>query len=347
MFHSFSIRRSLSLLCLLLLFWLQLFSNQSFSVLAVPLPSNPPQFITEAVYSTSYDWSEAHKAIAEGVRKVRSSTDEFAANELDRWMTERMKQVDDRFLNWYFSFIHQKATKDGVPFAWLAFQADFLNLLKAKDEKGLAPDQVIQKRMLEEFEHKFNELVLNEAAINDLRDRIEHIARNYASALSFQFELVRARYHVPDQDWEQHISQVSQLIYNTGTSESSLSSASLSSLLATQIITAASVAIGSKLAVKFAVMMAPKLAIKGGVMAVLGTGAKFIDPLLIAGLLIWDAADHQLMVNKSRPELRKNIEDYLLVIKSNIYDDPDGSIIAAIDEVGEQIIDLLVNQTIS
>lgn len=207
--------------------------------------------------------------------------------------------------------------------------------------KGLTPDEIIQKRMLNEFEQKFNDLVLNEAAIDDLRDRIEHIARNYASALSFQFELVRAKYHIPNQDWEQHMSQVSQLIHNTGTSESSLSSESLSSLLTTKIIAAASVAIGGKLAIKFAVKMAPKLAIKGGALAVLETGAKFIDPLLIAGLLIWDAADFQLMVNKSRPELRKNIEDYLAVVKSNIYDAPDGSILAEIDKVQNQMIELI------
>lgn len=130
MFHSFSVRRSLSLLCLLLLFWLQLSSNHSLSALADSLPSNPSQSISKALDN----WSEVQQAIAEGVKKVRSSTDEFAGNELDRWITERMKQVDDRFLNWYFGFIHQKATQDGVPFAWLAFKADFLDWLKAKNE---------------------------------------------------------------------------------------------------------------------------------------------------------------------------------------------------------------------
>jgi hypothetical protein len=337
MFHS-SIRQSLSILYLLLLFWLQPLPDETFSALAVSLLSNSSQATVEA----SYDWSEVQQGIAEGVRKIRPSIDEFAANELDRWVTERMNQVDEQFLNWYFGFIHQKVTQDGVPFAWVAFKVDFLDWLKTKDEKGLSPDQIIQRRMLEKIEQKFHELVLNEAAVNDLRDRIKHVARNYASALSIQFELIRTRYHVPDQEWEQHTSQVSQLIYNTGTSESSLSSDSLSSLLATKVITAASVALSSKLAVKFALKMAPKLAIKGGALAVLETGAKFIDPLLVVGFLIWDAADYQVMVNKSRPELRKNIADYLELVKANIYDAPDGSIIAAINQVENQIVDLLV-----
>ena len=90
-----------------------------------------------------------------------------------------------------------------------------------------------------------------------------------------------------------------------------------------------------------------KLAIKTGVLAVLETTAKLVDPLLIAGLLIWDAADYQLMVNKSKPELRKNIEDYLVTVKENIYNAPDGSIITAIDEIEDQITNILVNQTSS
>ena len=173
MFHS-SIRQSLSILYLLLLFWLQPLPDETFSALAVSLKSNSSQATVEA----SYDWSEVQQGIAEGVRKIRPSIDEFAANELDRWVTERMKQVDEQFLNWYFGFIHQKVTQDGVPFAWVDFKVDFLDWLKTKDEKGLSPDQIIQIRMLEKIEQKFNELVLNEAAVNDLRDRIKHVIRN-------------------------------------------------------------------------------------------------------------------------------------------------------------------------
>lgn len=228
----FSIRRLLSLLCLLLMFWLQIFSSEAFSALAVSLPSNPPESVAEK----SYEWSEVQKDIADAVRNVRPSTEEFAVHELDSWIKGLMRQVDKDFLNWYFGFIHQKATQDGVPFAWLAFKVDFLDVLKAKDEKGLAANQIIQKRMLEEFEQKFNELVLNEGEIDNLRDKIENIARNYASSLSFRFELVREKYHIPHQEWDRHISQISKLIYNTGTSEFSLSSESLSSLLQAELL---------------------------------------------------------------------------------------------------------------
>jgi hypothetical protein len=336
MFYSSS-RRLLSILCLLLLFWLQPFASEVISALAVPLSVNSSQVTVEA----SYDWNEVQQAIAEGVRKVCPSIDEFAANELDFWMAERMKQVDEKFLNWYFGFIHQKATQDGVPFAWVAFKVDFLDWLKEEDEKGLTPKQIIQKRMLKELEQKFDELVLNEDALNDLRDRIEHIARNYASALSFQFELIKAKYYVPDQDWEQHTLQIAQTIYNTGTSKSSFTSDSLSSLLVTKCITAVSVALVSNSSFKFTIKVAPKLAIKGGSLAILETSVNFIHPLFFAGLLIWDFADYQAMVNKSRAELRKNIEDYLSLVKSNIYNSPNGSIITAIDEVENQIIRLL------
>lgn len=341
MFYSI-IRRSLSILCLLLWLWLQPFPYKTVSALAVSSLANS----SVAIVKATNEWSEVHQAIVEAVKKARLSTEEFAANELDSWMMERMKQVDKRFLNWYFGFFHQKATQDGVPFAWLALKVDALNWLKAKDEKGLSPEQIIQKRMLEEFEQKFNTLVLNEEAIDDLKNRIEHIAQNYASVLSDQFESIKAKSHVPEQDWEKHMSHIAQLIYNTGTSESSLSPDSLTSLLTTRIIDAAGVAVATKLAIDVAAKMAPKFAIKGGTLILLETGAKFLDPLLIVGVLVWDAADHHTMVSKSRPELRKNIEDYLLLVKSNIYDAPDGSILAAIDEVEGQIVSLLTNATL-
>ena len=73
MFDS-SIRRLVSLLCLLLVFWLQIFSSEAFSALAVSLPSNPPQSVAEDLY----EWNKVDKDIVKAVEKVRPSTEEFA-----------------------------------------------------------------------------------------------------------------------------------------------------------------------------------------------------------------------------------------------------------------------------
>lgn len=344
MFHQLSFRQLTTLLFLLLLFWFELLP---LNPLSPAIAANAPQSITENASINLPDWDKIDSSIAAAIKKVRLRTEEFANHQLDFWVAERMRQVDDQFLNWYFDFFHQKATQDGMPFAWLAFQADFLNLLKAEDEKGLSADQIIQKRMLEEFEQKFNEMVLNETAIDDLRSRIKEVADTYASAVEVQFDLSMAKYHVSEQDWQQHNAQISQLIYNTGTSQSSLQPESLSILLTDKILTQMSAVVGSKLAITLGVKMAPKLAIKGGAIAIAGTGAKFIDPILIFGVLTWDVVDYQQMVNKSRPELRKNIEDYLNIVKLNILDAPDGSIMATLDEVEEEVETALVNQTIS
>lgn len=344
MFHQFSFRQLTTLLLLLLLFWFELLP---LNPLPPAIAANAPQSITENVPINSPDWDKIDSSITAAITKVRLRTEKFANHQLDLWVAERMRQVDNQFLNWYFDFFHQKATQDGLPFAWLAFQADFLNLFKAEDETGLSADQIIQKRMLEEFEQRFNEMVLNETAIDDLRSRIKEIADTYALAVEVQFALSMAKYHVSEQDWQQHTAQISQLIYNTGTSQSSLQPESLSILLTNKILTQMSVVVGSKLAITLGVKMAPKLAIEGGVIAIAETGAKFIDPLLIFGVLTWDVVDYQKMVNKSRPELRKNIEDYLNIVKFNILDAPDGSIMATLDEVEEEVETALVNQTIS
>lgn len=337
MFHSLTIRRSLSILCLLLVFWLQLATGPGSIAWAASTPNSPP--VAEA-NRAEYDWVTIDRELVAILKTVRPSTDEFAASELDRWMDARMQQVDGRFLKWYFSFIHQKATQDGVPFAWLAFKVDALDWLKADDEIGLTPNEIIQRRMLKEFDQKFNEMVFSEAAIADLKDRIERVAQNYASAVGLRFDMVKIKYRISNRDWEMHMGQLAQLTHGTGTSQSSLSSESLTSLLTSRATAVVGVAVASKLAVKFAVKLAPKLATKGAVLALQGM-SKFVDPLLIVGLLVWDITDHQRMVQNSRPVLRQNIEDYLAEMKADIYDSPDGSIISALDEVENQIADLI------
>ena len=56
----------------------------------------------------------------------------------------------------------------------------------------------------------------------------------------------------------------------------------------------------------------------------LKTAAKFADPLLVIGFIALDIWDYNKMVDKSRPEMHKNILDYLILIvshknKFNIY----------------------------
>jgi hypothetical protein len=293
-------------------------------------------------------WYDIDKSLAASMRNAQNSAEEYATNELDDWAADLMKEVDEQFLNWYFSYFNQKAMEFGVLFASLAFDLDStLKVLRSEDEKNLNADQIIQKRMIEDFNNRFNQLVLNEEAETSLKKIIERVGRTYASAIGVKFSQVKAQYRVLDQDWDRHLNQIAQLIYNTGNSKNSLSRESINSQLATKLFGLTTITIGSKIASKFAAKASSKLAVKAGASTVAKTASQLLDPLLAVGFLAWDVWDYQLMVSSSRPELRQNISDYLHELELSILYSPNGSIMAAIKEIEDGLLTALDSQPIS
>ncbi|MFZ4728590.1 MAG: hypothetical protein ACOYMQ_08010 [Pseudanabaena sp.] len=333
-------KKLLIFLVAILIVWNGLFFNISNAYAkAQPLP-----VLTEN--SEKYNWNEIDKLLVEGLEKARSSTEEFASSELDSWVAKAMKNVDRKFLDWYFSYINQKGMEDGVPFAWLLFKLDeSLKVFRTEMEKDLNADDIIKNRLIEDFNKKFNELIITEDFQEDLKERIERIVKNYVSSIGLTFSMVKSHYHVPDLEWENHLGQLSTLVYNSGTSKGSLSADSLNSNLLTKISVAATAVIGTKLTAKFAGKAAAKFAgkaaakfgLKAGGTIALKTAAKFADPLLVIGFIAWDIWDYNKMVDKSRPEMRKNILDYLTELKLSILSSPENSIISAIYEVQKQL----------
>jgi hypothetical protein len=293
-------------------------------------------------------WYDIDKSLMASLRNAHDSAEEYATDELDDWVADLMKEVDEQFLNWYFSYFNQKAMEFGVFFASLAFDLDSaLKVLRSEDEKNLNADQIIQKRIIEDFNNRFNQLVLNEEAETSLKKIIERVGKNYASAVGVKFSLVKAQYRVSDQDWDRHLNEIAELIYNTGNSKNSLSAESINSQLATKLFALTTISIGSKIASKFAAKASSKLAVKAGASTVAKTASQLLDPLLAVGFLAWDVWDYQLMVSSSRPELRQNISDYLYELKHSILHSPDDSIMAAIGEIEYGLETALYSQPIS
>lgn len=292
-------------------------------------------------------WDEIDKALVDSLRKAHDSIEEYASDELDDWVADLMKK-DEQFLDWYFSYLNQKAMEFGVPFAWVVFKLDSaLKVIRSEDEKRLTADQIIEKRMIEDFNKKFNQVVLNEEAEASMKKIIEGVGKNFAASVGYKFSEVKARYNVSNQDWDRHVNEIAQLIYNTGNSRYSLSPESMNSELTTKILALTTVAISSKLASKFAAKAGSKLAVKAGASTIAKAASQVIDPLLAVGFLAWDLWDYQNMVSSSRPELRKNISDYLEELKLSILYSPDNSIMTAIGEIEEIITEALDSQPIS
>jgi len=288
------------------------------------------------------------KSLIASIRNAHDSAEEYATDELDDWVADLMKEVDEQFLNWYFSYLNQKSMEFGVSFAWLAFNLDSaLKILRSEDEKNLNADQIIQKRMIEDFNNTFNQLVLNEEAETSLKKIIERVGRTYASAMGVKFSQVKAQYRVRDEDWDRHLNEIAQLIYYTGNSKYSLSTDSTNSEFVTKVFAMTTITIGSEIAAKFATKAGSKFAVKVSTSTVAKTASQLLDPLLAVGLLAWDVWDYQLMVSSSRPELRQNISDYLNELKLSILYSPDNSIMAAIGEIEYGLLTALDSQPIS
>lgn len=348
MLKSVLLKRFLCLITVSFFFWISLFPGIESIALAREGKNfqQPTYLAASSLTDSSADrWYEVDKALAESVQKAYKSIEEFARDELDSWENELLDKVDHQFLNWYFSYVNQKAMEVGIPFAWLAFKVDFLDLLKMEDEKKLDAGQVIQKRMIQDFNDKFKQLVLNEEAEDNLKKIIERIGKNYAASLGFQFSAVKANFQVPELDWNQHLDAISHLTYNTGTANSTLSSTSFNSNLFTKLFTLTTITIGGKLAAKFAVKAGSSLAAKAGGAVAVKIGAQFLEPLLAIGFLVWDAWDYQHMVDNSKPSIRKNITDYLNAMKSSILeDDASTGILDSIQEVQNELFSVLASR---
>lgn len=347
MFFIKFLRRFISLVLVIILLWTGTIPNYGQIAAANAQTINNQEVVTQQQLQTSNSWYEIDKDLAKAVRNAYNTTEDYAINELNNWEDELLKKVDDQFLNWYFSYGNQKLMDFGVPFAWAAFTVDsVLKVLRKEDEKDLNAEEIIKNRMIEDFNHKFQELVLNDEAEKNLKLIVENIGRNYASSLGIKFAQVKYYYKIDNYEWEKHLNQISQLIYNTGNNESTLEAESFNSNLFTKTFVATTTTISLKLAANFASKTVSKIALKTGskiaAETILSTATKLIEPILIVGFLAWDVWDYNQMVAKSQPELRENISDYLNEVKQPIIE----AITDTIRNVERKFLDAIESQSI-
>ncbi len=295
--------------------------------------------VTSQEITSSSDWYEIDQHLVEAVKITYDITEKYASTEIDNWQVDLMRKVDDKFLNWYFNYANQKLMEYGVPFAWAVFKLDSkFKVFRKEDEKVLNAAEVIQKRMTEDFNDKFHELVLNQEAEKSFKRLVENIGRNYASALGVQFLRIKSNYKITDQNWGNHLNNISNIIYTT---REDVSIFDANTKLLTKVSNATTTLVGLKLAANFAAKVGSKLAAKGAATILVQTGTQFIDPMLIVGFLAWDVWDYNRMVATSRPELRRNISDYLDEVKYSILSSPENSIMGAIKDVESTFLNAL------
>lgn len=299
---------------------------------------------TQAVVTTNtdYDWAEIDQQLVSSLYEASQNTEEFVIRELDRWAQKRTEKVDHPFLDWYFNFLHQKATEFGVPFAWMAFKIDSkLKILQTEEEKAehLNADQIIKRRMEADINRKFAEDVLNQEAMSDLKEVIERTAQNYASAIGVKFSSIKSRYQVADQDWEQHLDRLSQIVANTGTEGLGLSGSALTGNLITKVLAVTAASIGTKVVTGLVTKSSLKLLAKGGGVIAAKWGATLVDPALGIGLIVWDVWHYRQNVDHDRPLLRRDLTRYITALRNSIQENQEGN--GIMDAVASLQMDLI------
>ncbi len=312
---------------LLLTIWLWLTPLPS-SVAVADEMSQPSATQAAVTTNTDYDWSEIDQQLVNSLHEASQSTEEFVVGELDRWAQKRIEKIDQPFLDWYFNFLHQKATEFGVPFAWMAFKIDSkLKILQTKEEKAehLNADQIIKRRMEADINRKFAEDVLNQEALSDLKEVIERTAQNYASAVGVRFSSIKSRYHVADQDWEGHLESLSEIVANTGTEGLGLSGSALTGNLSTKILAVTAASAGTKVVTSLVAKSGSKLLAKGGAAIAAKWGSTLVDPALGIGLIAWDVWSYRQNVEHDRPLLKRELIQYITALKDSIRENQEGN----------------------
>lgn len=343
MFYIKFLQRLISLVIAILLVWTGMIP--SWGEIALVNAATIKNEVTLSYLSSMTNWDSIDERLAEAIKKAYEVSEDNAISELENWQNQLMQKVDDKFLSWYFNYFNQKTMELGVPFAWAAFKLDsVLKLFRQENEKNLNAGQIIQKRMIEDFNHKFQELVLNQESESSLKRIIETIGKNYASALGIKFLQIKSQYKIDDANWKEHLNKISQLVYNTGNSKTSFSIDSFNSNLLTTVFTVTTATIGLKIAANLAAKAGSKLAAKAGTSLLVKTGAQLLDPILVVGFLAWDVWDYNHMVATSKPELRKNILDYLEEVKNSILLSPENSILTALRDVENTFLEAIESQ---
>ena len=306
--------------------------------------------------NSSTNGTQVEKYLRDAIRSAHNSTQEFAASELDDWVNELMRKVDDKFLNWYFSYGNQKAQEFGIPFAWLAFKVDdAFKLLRKDEEADLTAKEILQKRAMEDFSKKLNELVIDEASQEFLEKLIERVGRYYSSEVGKRFTDIKNGYQIPDVEWESYSNRIASIVYDTGNSppEILITQLIIKLFAITTIGAAGKAALGvaldaagkalvakisTGLAGKALVLVMGKVAGAKTGTVVAASSSVILLPLMAAGIAIWDVWDYKKMVKESRSVLRQNILAYFNEVKLSILNSPENSIMAAIEEVESKII---------
>ncbi|BAU09823.1 hypothetical protein LEP3755_02980 [Leptolyngbya sp. NIES-3755] len=262
----------------------------------------------------------------------RETALKVASDELDIWIADLMKRVDDPnsdgdFLDWYFGYwTQQKFGLDAVT-AWG---------VRRFNKNSPTVKEKIQETVLQEFTNK---VFRPEIAKLELKTISRDVSQVYTDELRRNLEKVRIRYNIPTADWNSYLQDltVSVTDFNGRQVPLNLKAVAVGSvggsvvlakgaLLAIEKVTAK---IGAKVVAKAAASVSAKV----GAVA----GGEFLGPAATVAIIAWDAIDIHNTEVRNRPELKQNIEAYFKLMKGDIVGDGQNGIQKLIADIEDSV----------
>jgi hypothetical protein len=251
-----------------------------------------------------------------------------ASDELDTWIADLMKRVDDPtsdgdFLDWYFGYWTQQKFGLDAATTWG---------VRRFNKNSPTVKEKIQETVLREFTNK---VFRPEIAKLELKTISRDVSQVYTNELRKNLEKVRIRYNIPTADWNSYLQSLTVSVTDFDGRQIPLDLKVITvgsvggsvvlakgALLAIEKVTAK---IGAKVAYKAAASVSAKV----GAFA----GGGFLGPAVTVAILAWDAIDIHSTEVKNRPQLRQNIEDYFKGMKGDILGDGQNGIQKLISDI--------------
>lgn len=271
------------------------------------------------------DWSKVNEEVRGIMEEARLQAETYASQQLDLWIEDNMKRVDEDFLEWYFGYWTQQK---------LGLQALLSEVWSWVDSDSPGAAEKITMVVQEEFSNRVIRPQISQSVIEGIVDRT---VAEYNKSIRAKIDDLPKKYEIKPADWDRYLDNISILITNIEANRTvSLSlktivaGAAAGTVVAFNFLKPLVIKLGSKLSAKMAAKSAGAMAAKTGTQVAAKSGGKFLGTIIAIGIIIWDVWDHYSTKSRAMPVLRQNIYDYLQEVKKSILHDPGYGIITVI-----------------
>ena len=271
---------------------------------------DPEPAETEAVSSQpqefQFNW-QIDRDILSAMECAEQQAKDYASAELDKWISQLMARTDS-FLDEYFNLKNVKIREASA--VWHAVKHKV-------DKNSPSAEDVAVKYLMAEFKDK----VLSPAEAQIVVERIgRESAQLFASSFDHGLDSVQVKYCVPQQDWDNHVSQLCG--YTAGFETRSVSMASKIMTAGNIMLVAGGICKGVSILVQ---NVCKKIVVKTGVKVAGSTAAKaattaipVIGAVVTIGLVGWDLYDSAATAERDKRDLRNEIALYFGEMKASL-----------------------------